>query len=135
MGEKLYTTDVTDRLYGHLKECAKAGLDAGFKVIVDASFLHLSQRERFRELAQERGIPFIILACHANLAALHARLETRARVGFDPSEATRAVLEHQLATQDDLTAHEREYAMTIDTNWLISADAGIKAVQARLDTT
>ncbi len=135
VGEKLYTTGVTDRVYEHLEECAKAGLDAGFKVIVDASFLHFAERERFRELAQERGIPFIILECHANLAALHARLETRARVGFDPSEATRAVLEHQLATQDALTAPERKYAMTIDTNWLISADAGIKAVQARLDAT
>ena len=133
VGEKLYTAELTDHVYGRLGECAKAVLDAGFKVVVDASFLRATERDRFRELAQERGIPFIILACHANLAALHARLETRARVGFDPSEATRAVLEHQLATQEELTPREREHAVTIDTNWLISTDAGIKAVQARLD--
>ncbi len=132
VGEKHYTADATDRVYGRLGECAKAGLEAGFKVIVDASFLRATEREWFRELAQERGIPFIILACHANLAELHARLETRARVGLDPSEATRAVLEHQLATQEELTPGERKYALTIDTNWLLSTDAGIKTVQSRL---
>ena len=63
---------------------------------------------------------------------MNARLETRARIGLDPSEATLAVLEHQLATQEPLTPQERAHAVCVDTNWVTTADAGIEAVKARL---
>ena len=132
VGEKLYAAGVTDRVYERLRDCAESGLAAGFNVIVDASFLRAAQRERFRGLAAERHVPFLILSCQADAATLRARLETRAHAGRDPSEATRAVLEHQLASQEPLSATEREQALVIDTNWVTGADAGVEAVRSRL---
>jgi aminoglycoside phosphotransferase family enzyme/predicted kinase len=132
VGEKLYAAEVTDRVYERLRCCAESALAAGFNTVVDASFLRAAQRERFRQLAVERRVPFLILSCQADLATLHARLETRAQTGRDPSEATRAVLEHQLATEEPLTAAEQEQALVIDTNWVTGADAGLEAVRVRL---
>jgi predicted kinase len=126
---------VTDRVYERLRDCADAALSAGFNALVDASFLRAAQRERFRQLAVERRVPFLILSCHADAAALDARLKTRAHAGRDASEATRAVLEYQLATQQPLSAAEREQALVIDTNWITGAEAGVEAVRSRLHPT
>jgi hypothetical protein len=128
VGEKLYAAAVTDRVYARLKCCAESALAAGCNAIVDASFLRAAQRERFRQLAMERRIPFLILSCQADTDTLHARLETRAQARRDPSEATRAVLEHQLATAEPLTVAEQEQALMIDTNWVAGVDAGLEAV-------
>jgi hypothetical protein len=132
LGEKLYAAAVTDRVYARLKCCAESALAAGCNAIVDASFLRAAQRERFRQLAMERRIPFLILSCQADTDTLHARLETRAQARRDPSEATRAVLEHQLATAEPLTAAEQEQALMIDTNWVAGVDAGLEAVRVWL---
>jgi predicted kinase len=132
VGEKLYAAAVTDRVYERLRDCADAALSAGFTALVDASFLRAAQRERFRQLASERHVPFLIVSCQADAATLDARLETRAHAGRDPSEATRAVLEYQLANQEPLSAAERAQAVIIDTNWIIGADAGVAAVRSRL---
>jgi hypothetical protein len=132
VGEKLYAAAVTDRVYERLRACADAALSAGFTVLVDASFLRAAQRERFRQLASERHVPFLIVSCQADAATLDARLETRAHAGRDPSEATRAVLEYQLATQEPLSTAEREQAVIIDTNRITGADAGVAVVRSRL---
>jgi len=135
VGEKLYVADATDRTYTRLRECAESALAAGLNVIVDATFLRASQRESFRKLALELRCQFVILSCHASRATLHARLDTRTRIGLDPSEATVAVLEHQLATQEPLTPEEQAHVLLIDTNWLTSADAGIESVRTRVGDT
>jgi aminoglycoside phosphotransferase family enzyme/predicted kinase len=135
VGEDLYAAAVTERVYERLRECADAALSAGFNALVDASFLRAAQRERFRQLAVQRRVPFLILSCHADAATLDARLETRAQAGRDPSEATRAVLEYQLATQQPLSAAERAQVLVIDTNWITGAEAGVEAVKSRLHPT
>jgi aminoglycoside phosphotransferase family enzyme/predicted kinase len=135
VGEKLYAGETTDRTYARLRECAASGLAAGLNMIVDAAFLRASQRASFRELALEHRCRFVIMSCHASRATLHARLDTRKRIGLDPSEATVAVLEHQLATQEPLTPEEQEHVILIDTNWLTSADAGIESVRTRVADT
>jgi predicted kinase len=132
VAEKLYASAVTERVYERLRDCADSALAAGFNAIVDASFLQAAQRERLRQLAIERHVPLLILSCHADAATLNARLETRAHAGRDPSEATRAVLEHQLATQEPLSEAECAQALVIDTNWATGAEAGVKAVKSRL---
>ena len=132
VGEKLYAADVTNRVYGRLSECAESALAAGFSVIVDASFLGRDQREQFRQLAVRRHVPFMILSCQANTATLNLRLENRTRARRDPSEATRAVLDHQLATAQPLTAQEQAHALLIDTNALTTVDAVVNAVKERL---
>ena len=132
VGEKLYTSAVTESTYERLEECAEAALAAGFKVIVDASFIKAAQRERFLRLAVDKQARFLILSCRADMSALHARLDARARSGHDPSEATEAVLEHQLATQQPLTSTEQIHAVMINTDRLADTDADIEAVKGRL---
>ncbi len=132
VGEGIYAAQSTDETYARLLECAQSGIRAGFNMIVDATFLRSTQREMFRRLALQQRCPFVIVSCHASEQTLDSRLETRARMGLDPSEATRTVLEHQLATQEPLTPHEQADVVLVDTNWLTSADAGIEAVKSRL---
>ena len=101
-------------------------------MIVDAAFLGAAQREQFRQLAMQQHVPFLILSCHASTATLHARLDERARAGLDPSEATRAVLDHQLATLEPLSAQEETHALRIDTSSLTNLDVVVDAVKDRL---
>ena len=132
VGEKLYAAAVTDRLYARLRDCAESALAAGLNVIVDSSFLGTAQREEFRQAAIRQDIPFLILSCHASAATLQARLDNRSRTRLDPSEATRAVLDHQLAIQEPLTAQEEAHALRIDTSSLTNLNLVLDAVQDRL---
>lgn len=127
----LYEVEPTERTYERLLDCARFGIRAGFDMIIDATFLRSAHREMFRRLAQQQQCHFFIVSCRASRQTMNARLETRSRIGRDPSEATPAVLEHQLATQEPLTPHEQAHAMCVDTNWVTTADAGIEAVKAR----
>jgi aminoglycoside phosphotransferase family enzyme/predicted kinase len=127
-----YAAIATQRTYARLLECAASALDAGFNLIADASFLDAAQREAFHALALRFDCVFLIVSCQADRAALDARLAARARIGLDPSEATAAVLEHQLATQQPLTDRELAHCVRIDTTWLTSADDGVRSVAARL---
>jgi predicted kinase len=132
VSEGLYAAEPTVRTYARLLECAQSGIRAGFNMIVDATFLRGAHREMFRRLALQEHCHYVIVSCHTSRQTLDFRLETRARIGLDPSEATLAVLEHQLATQEPLTPQEQAHAVCVDTNWVTTADAGIEAVKARL---
>jgi uncharacterized protein len=132
IGENLYDAAVTDHLYARLRECAESALAGGLNVIVDAAFLGAAQREQFRQLAMQQHVPFLILWCHASTATLHARLDERAEAGLDPSEATRAVLDHQVATLEPLSAQEETHTLQIDTSSLTNVDVVVDAVKDRL---
>jgi hypothetical protein len=132
VGENLYAEQVSDRVYGRLGECAEAALAGGFDVVVDAAFLRQTDRERFRQIADARRCRFLMVSCHADQVTLRARVQKRARMGNDASEASLAVLDHQLSTQQVLTLEERAHALSIDTGGRRSAEACIADVRARL---
>lgn len=104
--QRLYGRAMGRQTFDRLAELAVKVLEAGFAVIVDATFLDRKQRERFRELAAARQQPFAIIDCIAPEAALRARLRQRAAAGGDASEAGVRVLEQQLASREPLTAEE-----------------------------
>ena len=106
VGEKLYAADATRRTYAHLAELAGMLLDAGWPVIVDATFLARWQRDTLREQARTRGIPFHILDFRVAEAVLRERIVARAHRGRDASEADLDVLRHQLDTEEALAADE-----------------------------
>jgi len=64
-----------------------------------------------RASTSARGVPFAIASCQAPAETLRGRI--LARQG-DASEATLAVLERQLATQDALGEDELERALVIE---------------------
>jgi hypothetical protein len=106
VGEKLYSFDITRQTYGRLAELAGQLLDAGWPVIVDATFIARWQRDQLREVARTRNIEFHILDFPVPVGTLKERILVRARADNDASEANLAVLQHQLDTEDALDENE-----------------------------
>jgi aminoglycoside phosphotransferase family enzyme/predicted kinase len=129
----LYAPEATRRTYERLAAAARAIVDAGFTAIVDAAALRRADRAAFRALARELGVPFAIAACEAPKPALRERVAARERAGADASEATAAVLERQIETQEPLGADEWGEAAVFDTGAGPDAiAAAAQAVEGRL---
>ncbi len=119
----IYGPEANERTYARLLEVSGLALDAGYPTIVDAAFLRADERDRFRDSARKRRVPFAILHCVADPGVLHERVSARRASGADPSEAGLEVLARQLADHDSLTGEERRVAIELDTSRPISADA------------
>ncbi len=104
-----YDSAATAHTYRRLAEIAHDAIADGWSVIVDAAFLYRTTREEFRDLARSLGVVFGIVDCDAPVDVLRERIAARRG---DASEATSAVLDWQLETQEPLTTAERE--MVID---------------------
>jgi hypothetical protein len=126
----LYASDVTQRTYEHLAQQAARVIAAGFSVLVDATFLKRAQRNAFRRLAAQLGVPFTILECRAHPETLRRRVVQRSAQGADASEADLAVLHGQLVALEPLTASEQVSALTIDTDAPQAAQRLLEAVRA-----
>lgn len=113
---EIYSQEATRRTFARLAECARAALQAGWPVIVDAAFLRRDERLAFRALAAELRVPFSILHCCAAEVQLRRRVAARHAEGSDASEATLAVLERQLATHEPLGQDERALALDVATD-------------------
>lgn len=112
----IYFPRATDWTYDRLYRLADAALASGYDVLVDATFITRSRRERFLHLAHRRGAAFAILALDAPLDVLRQRVQQRLAAGTDASEADLAVLERQYAGQERLSDEERLHAILIDTS-------------------
>ena len=115
VNQGFYTPENVMLVYRRLVELASAILDAGFSVLIDAAFLQAKQRELFAELASEKQVGFVILDFYAPEQELKRRICERRQSGNDASEATLAVLEHQLKTAQAFSAAELERVIRIDT--------------------
>ena len=108
-----YTPSSRDAVYRHMAQRAAHLLEAGWRVLVDATFLLRQQRDAFAGVAQQARCPFHILACQAPPDTLRARILQRQVAGGDASEATLAVLEEQLQTVEPLTLAEQVIQLTL----------------------
>lgn len=115
LGSHLYTERATIETYNRLLQLAGITLDAGYAVIVDATFLRRKQRSPFRELARAKRIPLLIVHCQATTDTLQQRIVQREKAGGDASEASLTVLQQQLQTREKLTAAELQDCLSIDT--------------------
>jgi predicted kinase len=113
-GHGIYTPEAGARTYAILADTAARVLQAGFPVIVDATFLRAGQRAAFHELAGHLGVPFRILWLHADPQTLRRRVRERARSGADPSDADERVLESQLAQLAPPLAEETPFVVELD---------------------
>ncbi|MBI3433016.1 MAG: AAA family ATPase [Hydrogenophilales bacterium] len=114
IGQDLYAADATHRTYAHLAQLAGKLLDAGWSVIVDATFTARWQRDLLRDVAHTYNVEFRILDFRVPVATLRERIVRRARAGNDASEADLAVLQHQLDTEEPLGADEQAQILSID---------------------
>ncbi|BCB26904.1 hypothetical protein SKTS_17900 [Sulfurimicrobium lacus] len=118
----LYAPDAHIRTYRRLEELAREVLQSGFPAIVDAAFLKRTERNAFRALALELGIPFMILELHAEENELRRRIVQRQNLGRDASEATLQVLEAQLRGGEGIAVEEKNWTTTVTSGPSMEAD-------------
>lgn len=92
--EESYSREVSARVYDALFIRAKAALQAGHAVVLDAVFLDVRERECAARVAADEGVTFSGLWLEAPLATLLDRVAARRR---DASDATAAVVERQVS--------------------------------------
>ena len=109
----IYDAATTKRTYSRLAEIAQVALRAGWPVVVDAAFLHRSERAEFAGLADSLGVPFTVLDCSAESSVLRRRLEQRQAAASDPSEADVAVLDRLAGMDEPLAESERGGAVFV----------------------
>jgi len=102
----LYSVNATESVYSRLLDLARVVVDAGYGVIVDATFLKRAQRDMFRALATESGVAFVIVDVVAPEKSLRDRIRSRIAQDDDASDADLKVLQHQLATHEPLSGDE-----------------------------
>lgn len=109
-----YTPQADAAVYARLEALATRAVEAGFPVVVDATFLEHERRAPFARLAASQGIPFRILDLQLPAETAARRIEARARAGTDASEADRAVANAQRQRAEPLDDAEREAVVVVD---------------------
>jgi aminoglycoside phosphotransferase family enzyme/predicted kinase len=89
-----YDPEVTTRVYRRICERARAALQAGHSVVVDAVFARAGERQALEDIARETGAAFTGIWLSAPRDRLAQRIEARRG---DASDATAAVVEMQVA--------------------------------------
>jgi len=111
----IYTPEASQATYDRLRDVCGVILDAGYNAIADATFLKRAHRAPFCALAEEKGVPCVILAFEADEETLRARVRHRMVEAKDPSEAGLDVLESQLAEREPVGEDEGARICRIDT--------------------
>ncbi len=128
--EGIYSSEATHRTYIELVKIAKDLLTAGYPVIIDAANLKQNQRQLFINLANSLQIPFLILDYRASVDTLRQRIKKRAQQKNDVSDATLAVLEHQLKKNEPLSGAEQPFVIQIVTDQTIEINRIIGKILA-----
>jgi aminoglycoside phosphotransferase family enzyme/predicted kinase len=121
VGQALYTPETTRTVYANLAGLAAGLLDAGWPVIVDATFLARWQRDLLRDVARQRHLAFRILDFDVPLDVLHRRVSARSSEGRDASDADLGVLQRQLAAQEALDDDEQAQSISVDSSLALEA--------------
>lgn len=131
----IYTTETTNETYVQLVKIAKGLLTAGYSVIVDAANLKQQQRQLFIDLANSLHIPFLIINYRASIDTLRQRIKQRALENDNVSDATLAVLDHQLETYEQFTITEQSSVINVDTEPAIKIDYIVGKIQAIINNS
>ena len=111
----LYGQAASEATYGRLAALSRRIIEGGYSAVIDATFLSRQRRNDFHRLADELGVPFLVLDFHAPESLLRRWIRERAQAGSDASEADLAVLESQIAHQDRLAEDEKPWVIRVDT--------------------
>ena len=112
----IYSDEATAATYQQLHEQATAALQAGFPVVIDATYLKHAQRQQAAHVAETCGVPLLILDCQAPDAIIAGWLAMRQGEGNDPSDATSEVITAQQASREPLAADEQRLAHQVLTH-------------------
>ncbi|WP_216693379.1 bifunctional aminoglycoside phosphotransferase/ATP-binding protein [Dietzia psychralcaliphila] len=92
-----YSEGAVSAVYSRMLARAGESLALGRSVVLDATWLDPRRRAQAETVAADAHAELVEISCTAPHAELVRRIEERGRTGTDPSEATVAVLESQLA--------------------------------------
>lgn len=129
---ELYSLQNRLRIYEHLATLTETILDAGYPVIVDATFLERDQRVKFRNISSARELPFIILDFQAEESILRNRIIKRELTGTDASDANLDVLNYQKNSQELLQDDEITHRIIIDTSVTVNLQDIINQIKKKL---
>jgi len=118
----IYTADASEQTYRALEKHADCILRAGYPVILDATFLKLKYRQQMQELAENRGVPFVIIDCQAPMEDIEQRIEIRQAKKTDAAEADVKVMHRQLSSEDPLTPLEYAHVVQVSSQDLAALD-------------
>jgi aminoglycoside phosphotransferase family enzyme/predicted kinase len=110
----IYTVEAGMETYARLADLARYLIEGGYTAIVDAAFLKRAERDRFRLLAKQLGVPFVLLHFSADEDTLRNRICLRQASSIDPSEAGVEVMEAQLSSQEPLVSDEQVHTVLVD---------------------
>jgi len=113
--EKQYSAENRNIIYQHLLSLAKDILQENYSVLIDATFLEQQQRALFLQLAEQCRVPFIIIHTEADQPTLLERIQQRSIQIDNVSDATQAILESQLSSQQALSDDELKYSISVNT--------------------
>ncbi|GAB6388008.1 bifunctional aminoglycoside phosphotransferase/ATP-binding protein [Stutzerimonas marianensis] len=128
----IYDAASTEATYRRLHEIAGRALNAGFSVVIDATYLKQQPRQAAWQVAEATGVPFMIIDCHAPDAVIAEWLSQRQAQGGDPSDATLEVIKAQQRNREPLTDDERLLARRVDTPDASSLDELVAAIRTKL---
>jgi len=111
----LYSRQTSLQTYQRLQQLATEIINAGYSVIVDATFLQRQMRQQFFQLAEQLVIPFRIVHTHTDKQTLLNRVKNRAGQEGNVSDADQQVLQQQLSNSEALTRDELDYTIEIET--------------------
>jgi len=123
---KDYSDAGRNQIYKQLLEQAKIIVQAGFSVIIDATFLSYMQRKQVADLANILKIPMLIISCSADIAELEKRASVRSKLVNCNSDADFAVINKQLKLIEPLQEHEKSYMVKADDNLINNISKLIK---------
>ena len=129
---ELYSAAASQATYTRLHELGAAVLRAGFPVVLDATYLKQVQRLAAHAVAEQLGVPFLILDCHAPEEVIAAWLGERQAEGRDPSDATLAVVQAQEASREPLGEEELVHSGRIATHEAGSLDDLLERLRRHL---
>lgn len=110
-----YDPVMTEATYAILHTFADIGLEAGFPMLLDATYLSQEFRTNAVGVAERIGVPCRILNLTASEQTLRERIRRRSQQANDPSDADERILERQLSSAEPLTSSERECVIPVDT--------------------
>jgi aminoglycoside phosphotransferase family enzyme/predicted kinase len=112
----LYGQEMNARTFQHQFEQAKALLESGYSVIVDATFIRRRTRKSYLSMAEKLGVPARILSCFCEQKLIEARLRRRKKMGGDPSDADIKVMQQQMKHAEALSSSEQASTIWVHTD-------------------
>ena len=129
-GQGAYTARARACVYESMMEIIDDLIEAGFRVIADASFLRRAERRLLETLAERKGVALVWVDASADKDELLRRLRDRTASGGDVSEADKEVLDYQREHSDPLTTAELKRTVLVATDRQIDIGRVIKSMKS-----